>query len=74
MASDTLHTTADASKLIGDITPAGVKRAAAKGAIRIAERTVSGIALFTRSEVERFKTERTLRKVGNGPDPIRWTV
>lgn len=64
MASDLLLTAGDASKLIGDITPAGVKRAAARGTINIAVRTVSGIALFTRSEVERFKRERSSKKVG----------
>lgn len=64
MASDLLFTAGDAAKLVGDITPAGIKKAVARGTISIAVRTVSGIALFTRSEVERFKRERASRRAG----------
>ena len=53
-----LLTTSEAARIIG-LTPAGVRAASARGALRIAQRTARGVRLFDRREVERFRSARS---------------
>lgn len=53
-----LLTVADVSRVVQDLTPAGVRAAADSGRIRVALRTPSGVRLFTRPDAERFARER----------------
>jgi hypothetical protein len=55
-----LLTTADAAR-IAVRTPETIRRAADAGRIRVALRTVSGVRLFRRADVERFRRECELR-------------
>lgn len=58
-ASDLL-TPADVARLAGGaITPAAVRRAADKGRLEIAARTVGGVRLFERRDVERLLAVRS---------------
>jgi hypothetical protein len=56
-----LLTPADAGRILG-LTPAGVRLAADDGRLRVKARTPDGGRLFERSEVERFKRERSSRR------------
>jgi hypothetical protein len=62
-----LMTAADVSRLEGiGLTPAGVKAAAERGALKIALRTPGGTRLFRRADALRFAAERQARS-GSGP-------
>lgn len=50
-------TAADAAKLLA-LTPAGIRLAALSGRLRVAARTVGGVRLFTREDVETFARRR----------------
>jgi len=56
-----LLTPADAG-LILRLSPAGVRLAADTGRLRVAAKTPDGGRLFERSEVERFKRERSSKR------------
>jgi hypothetical protein len=48
--------------IVGDITPAGLVAAADRGDLPVALRTVSGRRLFSRQDLEDFKTRRRERQ------------
>ncbi len=53
-------TKGDAAR-VADLSSSGVRWAVNEGRLRVAARTVGGIALFERGEVERFSRERQSR-------------
>lgn len=55
-------TPAEAGRLVGNLTGAGVVAAAERGRITIAARTPSGHRLFTRAAVIKFRDEREARR------------
>jgi len=52
-----LMTTGDAAKSIG-LTPQAIRDAADRGRIKIAMKTIGGVRLFEKSEIERFAAGR----------------
>jgi len=63
MACVTLLTAGDASKHMGgDPTPAGIKKAAKAGRIRVALRTAGGIFLFSPHDIDTYKAERDAKR------------
>jgi DNA-binding transcriptional MerR regulator len=53
-------TPGDAALILG-LSAQGVRLAAERGRLKISARTAGGVRLFLRSEVERFKRERSKR-------------
>ena len=58
MAEQKLLTKADASRLVTDLTPDGIKAAADSGRLRVAARTKGGVRLFALADVEAFALRR----------------
>ena len=56
-----LLTPADAARIVGDLTPAGIKAAARGGRLSVAARTPRGMHLFRRDDVLAFRASRADR-------------
>jgi excisionase family DNA binding protein len=57
---------ADASRILG-VTPQAVRLMIRRGTLRVSARTVGGIQLFRREEVERLAAERHARQAAARP-------
>jgi len=63
MTPRSLLTAADAARILG-LTPATVRLMARRGELAVDTRTVGGIQLFTRDEVDRVAAARKTRALG----------
>jgi len=61
------YTASDATRLLhGELTPAGFRAATQRGDLEPAARTIGGIALYTREQIEDFAARRDARRHARG--------
>ena len=62
------YTASDAIRCLlrGEITPAGLRAATHRGDLEPAARTVGGIALYTRQQIEEYAARRDARRHARG--------